>query len=122
MLAALLAVSFAGQAAEADTPKKDDPKPKAEGETPKKEGVKPAADGKAAEKTVPEVPKMKVEKGDWCEEHGVPESLCSRCNKKAIEAYKEKGDWCKKHGRAASQCFICYPELKDKWATLKPKE
>jgi hypothetical protein len=78
-------------------------------------------DAPKSEKKI-EVPAMKVEKGDWCVEHGVPESVCSRCSKEAATEAKKKEDWCKKHGRAESQCFVCHPELKDKWAALKPKE
>jgi hypothetical protein len=86
-------------------------------------GIAYGAEGDApkAEKKI-EVPAMKVEKGDWCVEHGVPESVCSRCSKEAATEAKKKEDWCKKHGRAESQCFVCHPELKEKWAALKPKE
>jgi hypothetical protein len=46
----------------------------------------------------------------WCDEHGVPEEVCARCNTKLVADFKAKGDWCKKHERPDSQCFICHPE------------
>jgi len=49
---------------------------------------------------------------DWCEEHQVPESQCSRCNKDLIPAFKATGDWCPEHGLPESQCLKCNPELK----------
>ncbi len=35
---------------------------------------------------------------DWCSEHGVPESLDTRCDKSLIPAFKATGDWDEKHG------------------------
>lgn len=49
---------------------------------------------------------------DWCEEHAVPESLCTRCNPKLIPAFKASGDWCKGHDVPESQCLKCNPNLK----------
>ena len=49
---------------------------------------------------------------DWCGEHQVPESLCTRCNPSLIAAFKATGDWCKEHGLPESQCLICNPDLK----------
>jgi hypothetical protein len=49
---------------------------------------------------------------DWCGEHAVPESLCTRCNPSLIAAFKATGDWCAEHGLPESQCLICNPELK----------
>ena len=51
---------------------------------------------------------------DWCGEHQVPESLCTRCNPSLISAFKATGDWCNKHGLPESQCLICNPDLKIK--------
>ena len=56
--------------------------------------------------------------GWWCEEHGVPESLCSLCNNKAAAKFKKDGDWCKLHDRAKSQCFKCEPKLYEKYAAM----
>ncbi len=49
---------------------------------------------------------------DWCGEHQVPESLCTRCNASLTPAFKATGDWCKEHGLPESQCLVCNPELK----------
>lgn len=49
---------------------------------------------------------------DWCEEHQVPESLCTRCNPTLIAAFKATGDWCEEHGLPESQCLTCNPDLK----------
>jgi hypothetical protein len=54
----------------------------------------------------------------WCEEHGIPEHLCSMCNEKVAAECKKKGDWCEKHDRARSQCFKCDPKLKEKFAAM----
>lgn len=49
---------------------------------------------------------------DWCAEHQVPESQCTRCNPALIAAFKATGDWCEEHGLPESQCTRCNPDLK----------
>ena len=49
---------------------------------------------------------------DWCGEHNVAESLCTRCNSSLIPAFQATGDWCPEHGLPESQCLICNPGLK----------
>ncbi|MFN0150599.1 MAG: hypothetical protein ACKVU1_07810 [bacterium] len=49
---------------------------------------------------------------DWCGEHGVPESMCTRCNGTLVAAFKATGDWCPEHGLPESQCLVCNPDLK----------
>ena len=49
---------------------------------------------------------------DWCGEHQVPESMCSRCNPELEAAFKATGDWCEEHALPESQCLACNPELK----------
>jgi predicted small lipoprotein YifL len=49
---------------------------------------------------------------DWCGEHEVPESLCTRCNPDLAAAFKATGDWCAEHGLPESQCKQCNPDLK----------
>ena len=49
---------------------------------------------------------------DWCGEHGVPESQCTRCNPELAAAFKATGDWCDDHGMPESQCLKCNPDLK----------
>lgn len=48
---------------------------------------------------------------DWCGEHQVPESLCTRCNPSLSAAFKATNDWCDEHGLPESQCKICNPGL-----------
>jgi hypothetical protein len=56
---------------------------------------------------------------DWCLEHAVPESQCSRCQPELVAAFKATGDWCEEHGLPESQCTKCNPNLK---ITRPPKE
>jgi len=49
---------------------------------------------------------------DWCAEHAVPESMCTRCNPALVPAFKATNDWCAAHGLPASQCLVCNPDLK----------
>ena len=49
---------------------------------------------------------------DWCGEHQVPESQCTRCNPSLSAAFKATGDWCDEHGLPESQCLACNPDLK----------
>ena len=49
---------------------------------------------------------------DWCGEHAVPETQCTRCNAELIPAFQATGDWCPEHGLPESQCLPCNPELK----------
>ncbi len=62
----------------------------------------------------------KGHEGWWCEEHGVPEELCSQCMPEADAKakFKDKGDWCKLHDRAQSQCFKCDPKLYAKYEAM----
>jgi hypothetical protein len=48
---------------------------------------------------------------DWCGEHGVPESQCTKCNPDLIAAFKATNDWCEEHGLPESQCTKCNPNL-----------
>lgn len=64
--------------------------------------VSPSREGGAAPKAA----------DDWCEEHAVPESLCTRCNPSLVAAFKSTGDWCEEHGLPESQCLKCNPNLK----------
>ena len=65
----------------------------------------PAVDEHAAASAVP------GSHEDWCGEHGVAESLCTRCNPSLIPAFQATGDWCVEHGVPESQCLICNPDL-----------
>lgn len=67
----------------------------------------------------PLVPKTQLV--DWCKEHGVPESVCTRCNERLIPEFKRKGDWCAEHNLPESQCTTCKPELEAKFKAMAPK-
>lgn len=49
---------------------------------------------------------------DWCGEHGVPESQCTRCHPELAAAFKATGDWCAEHGLPKSHDTRCNPSLK----------
>jgi len=46
---------------------------------------------------------------DWCAEHALPESKCTKCNPTLTDAYMESGDWCAGHGFPESVCPSCNP-------------
>ena len=73
---------------------------------PASEKAAPRADQHAAANVVP------GSHEDWCGEHAVPESQCTRCNKDLVAAFKATGDWCEEHGLPESQCLKCNPDLK----------
>lgn len=58
---------------------------------------------------------------DWCAEHGVPESVCTRCNPELIAGFQERNDWCAEHGLPESQCILCNSEVEAKWAAMAPR-
>ena len=47
--------------------------------------------------------------GALCE-HGVQRAICTKCNPKLIPVFQAKGDWCEEHGFPESVCPICHPE------------
>ena len=49
---------------------------------------------------------------DWCAEHEVPESRCTRCDSSLVAAFKATGDWCGEHGLPETQCVACDPSRK----------
>lgn len=59
-----------------------------------------------------EAPAAKAEarEGAFCEEHGVLEAVCTKCNPKLIPVFQAKGDWCEEHGFPMSFCPIHHPE------------
>lgn len=78
---------------------------KSEPETTEKAEPKKEAGGHASHDVVP------GSHEDWCGEHGVPESQCTRCNHDLEAAFKATGDWCEEHGLPESQCLKCNPDL-----------
>jgi hypothetical protein len=49
---------------------------------------------------------------DWCDEHEVPETQCTRCDPSLTAAFQASGDWDPEHGLPMSQCKIHDPNLK----------
>lgn len=85
-------------------------------------GGEPKTPAPAPQPAAPKAPLVeKAQIADWCPEHGVPESICTRCNAGLTESFKKKGDWCDKHGLPDSQCFTCHPELEAKFKAMAPK-
>jgi hypothetical protein len=78
--------------------------------------------GDAQAKAKPEDGKKEIKKDDhsgwWCQEHGVPEEICSLCNADHAAKLKKEGDWCKLHDRAQSQCFKCDPSKYEKFEQM----
>lgn len=75
----------------------------------------PAAESKPAPAASAAKPASSVVPGsheDWCDEHQVPESQCTKCNPDLIPAFKAAGDWCNEHGVPESQCTKCDPNRK----------
>jgi cobalt-zinc-cadmium efflux system membrane fusion protein len=56
-----------------------------------------------------------------CKEHGVLEALCTKHNPALIAVFQAKGDWCAEHGFPQSFCPICHPERGGKPTTEMAK-
>lgn len=88
-----------------------------------KDSSTPPAPSGSSTPAKPQAPLVeKKEVADWCPEHGVPESICTRCNSNLTAGFKAKGDWCKKHDLPDSQCFVCHPELEARFKAMAPKK
>ena len=73
------------------------------------------------EPAAPKAPLVSPPKAaDWCGEHGVPESACTKCNADLVPEFKKKGDWCEKHSLPKSQCIACDPALEAKLKAMAP--
>ena len=44
-------------------------------------------------------------------EHRVPRDVCTLHNPHLVPKFKEAGDWCAEHGVPESQCYECHPDL-----------
>src|SRR5262245_5704885 len=75
-----------------------------------KPAEKPAAGSSSEPHASPTVVPGSYE--DWCTEHDVPESQCTRCDPSLSAAFQATGDWCKEHGLPESHCRQCNPNLK----------
>ena len=88
----------------------------AEKESQTKDSAPPAKAKESGAKDKESQVSEKKGHGEWCDEHGVWESICTRCNGKLTAKFKKKGDWCEEHERPKSQCFKCNPKLQEKYA------
>lgn len=43
--------------------------------------------------------------------HEVPAELCTRCEPALAEVFRSTGDWCEEHGLPESHCRACHPSL-----------
>jgi cobalt-zinc-cadmium efflux system membrane fusion protein len=68
----------------------------------KSEAPEPAPSSKPASAAIDETA--------MCKEHGVLESVCTKCNPALAAVFKAKGDWCEEHDFPESFCPICHPE------------
>ncbi len=91
------------------------------GEQAEPKGAKPPARAVPASKVGPDTSAVPIDmsKG-WCAGHGVPESVCTRCNSSLVAKFKEGQDWCAGHGLPESQCTNCNPAARELWAALNP--
>jgi cobalt-zinc-cadmium efflux system membrane fusion protein len=47
--------------------------------------------------------------GEMCE-HRVLKAVCTKCNPRLVPVFQAKGDWCAEHGFPESFCPTCHPE------------
>ena len=74
-----------------------------------KAGKQEAAPAAGSETGAPAHADSGVQVADWCAGHGLPESMCTKCNPELVAKFKEAGDWCAEHGFPESACPQCNP-------------
>ncbi len=67
-------------------------------------------DTRPAERAVRGAPAVRAAAGGMCDEHGVPQALCTSCNPALATVFKAKGDWCDEHEFPKSVCPVCNPQ------------
>ena len=55
-----------------------------------------------------------------CEEHGIQEAICTKCNPGLIPVFRAKKNFCEEHGFPESACPICHPEMKGQLIVQTP--
>lgn len=56
-----------------------------------------------------------LESMGFCNGHGVPEAICTKCRDDLEPMFRAENDWCAGHGLPESQCEACNPGVLDKW-------
>jgi thiol-disulfide isomerase/thioredoxin len=52
----------------------------------------------------------KTADAEMCD-HRVPAEVCTRHHPELVAQFKAAGDWCAEHGVPESQCYACHPDL-----------
>lgn len=52
----------------------------------------------------------RIERLGMCNEHAVPEALCTKCKPYLKTAFQAAEDWCQEHDTPQSQCHQCNPQ------------
>jgi thiol-disulfide isomerase/thioredoxin len=60
--------------------------------------------------TISSLSTAKTAGAELCD-HRVPADVCTRHNPHLVAKFKKVGDWCAEHGVPESQCFECHPDL-----------
>ena len=90
-------------------------------EQEKRRGNEPPTKSVTASVIGPDTSAVPIDRSKgWCAEHGVPESVCTRCNSSLVAKFKKGQDWCAEHGLPESQCTNCNPAAREQWAALNP--
>jgi thiol-disulfide isomerase/thioredoxin len=70
----------------------------------------PAGPDQGGHGTMSSLSAAKTADASFCE-HRVPADVCTRHNPHLEAEFKEVGDWCAEHGVPESQCYECHPDL-----------
>lgn len=73
-------------------------------------GVKTSVEEKQAPSSAAVTADTQADTDGMCVEHGVLESICTKCHPKLIPIFQAKGDWCPEHGLPMSVCPVHHPE------------
>lgn len=55
----------------------------------------------------------------FCNGHGVPEAVCTKCRDDLEQTFRDEGDWCGGHGLPESQCEACNSGALEKFEKYK---
>ena len=60
-----------------------------------------------------------IEEMGFCNGHGVPEAVCTKCRNDLEEAFRSESDWCEEHGLPETHCETCNPGALEKYESSK---